>query len=496
MSMPTVLAIDDDRSVLHLIDKAFAKTPISVLSTSSVEEGFEFIKQSPDVVLLDIRMPEQSGLEIARKFQALDPKLPVIFVTACDNSETAIEAMKLGAYDYLLKPIDVPKLRDSVDRALKIRRLMHVPVKMSGRDSPDGDALEAPSDHIVGHSPQMQEVFKAIGRVAPQNVTVLILGESGTGKELVARAIYHHSPRYEKPFLAVNCAAIPETLLESELFGHEKGSFTSAHQRRIGKFEQCSGGTIFLDEVGDMSALVQSKVLRVLQEQAFERVGGSETVQTDVRVITATNRDLPQLVSAGQFREDLYYRLNGFTIKVPPLRERGDDIALLLEHSLRRFSAELGKDVHAMSPDAMELLLRYPWPGNVRELEAVVRQSLLQSTGPVVLQEFLPESIRYSNSATGRIHPGQLGSSDLEPLVSQCLREGSHEIYAQAMERMERYVLTRILRHTNGNQSWAAKLLGITRASLRRKLHTLKISVESAISLKSSDEHEPEVNSV
>jgi two-component system nitrogen regulation response regulator GlnG len=492
--MPTVLAIDDDRSVLHLIDKAFAKTPISVLSTSSVAEGFELIKKSPDVVLLDIRMPELSGLELARRIQSLDAKLPVIFVTSCDSSETAIEAMKLGAYDYLLKPIDLPKLRDCVDRALKIRRMMHVPVRMAGGD---GDEYpEARSDHIVGHSPQMQEVFKAIGRVAPQNVTVLILGESGTGKELVARAIYHHSPRNGKPFLAVNCAAIPETLLESELFGHEKGSFTNAHQRRIGKFEQCSGGTIFLDEVGDMSALVQSKVLRVLQDQAFERVGGAETVQTDVRVITATNRDLPQLVASGQFREDLYYRLNGFTIKVPLLRDRGDDIALLLEHSLRRFSAELSKDVHAISPDAMDVLLRYHWPGNVRELEAVVRQSLLQSTGPVVLQEFLPESIRYSDAATGRIHPGHLDLSDLEPLVTQSLREGSHQIYAEAMERMERYVLTRILRHTNGNQSWAAKLLGITRASLRRKLHTLKISVESAISLRSNVEQESELNNV
>lgn len=495
--MPTVLAIDDDRAVLHLIYKAFAKTPISVLSTSSVREGFELIKKNPDVVLLDIRMPEASGLELARRIHSLDAKLPVIFVTGCDSSETAIEAMKLGAYDYLLKPIDVPKLRDSVDRALKIRRMMHVPVRMAGGDSDDNEFPEARSDHIVGHSLQMQDVFKAIGRVAPQNVTVLILGESGTGKELVARAIYHHGPRKGKPFLAVNCAAIPETLLESELFGHEKGSFTNAHQRRIGKFEQCSGGTIFLDEVGDMSALVQSKVLRVLQEQAFERVGGTETVQTDIRVITATNRDLPQLVAIGQFREDLYYRLNGFTIKVPPLRDRGDDIALLLEHSLRRFSTELGKDVHAMSPDAIGLLLRYPWPGNVRELESVVRQSLLQSTGPIVLQEFLPDSVRYSDAAVGRIHPSQLGLSNLEPLVSQSLREGSHQIYSEAMQRMERYVLTRILRHTNGNQSWAAKLLGITRASLRRKLHTLKISVESTISLKSSDvEQESELHRV
>jgi len=492
--MPTVLAIDDDRAVLHLIDKAFAKTPLSVLSASSVADGFDLIKRNPDVLLLDIQLPGASGLELARQIQALDPKLPVIFITACDNSETAIEAMKLGAYDLLLKPLDLPKLRDCVDRALKIRRLMHVPVNLPTAQSGGATSSEERSDHMVGHSPQMQEVFKAIGRVAPQNVTVLILGESGTGKELVARAIYHHSPRRGKPFLAVNCAAIPETLLESELFGHEKGSFTNAHARRIGKFEQCSGGTIFLDEVGDMSPLVQSKVLRVLQEQTFERVGGTETVHTDVRVITATNRDLPRLVSAGQFREDLYYRLNGFTIKVPPLRDRGGDIALLLEHSLRRFSAELAKDAHAMSLDAIEILLHYPWPGNVRELEAVVRQSLLQSTGPVVLQEFLPDFIRYRAAVDGNLLRGQVESSDLEGLVNKSLREGSHQVYAEAMERMERYVLTRILRHTNGNQSWAAKLLGITRASLRRKLHTLRISVESAISLKTEARHESESN--
>lgn len=474
--MPTLLVIDDDRAVLYMIGQAFKDTEVTVLTARDVEHGLELIAQKPDVVLLDIMLQETSGLEAFRKIQALDAKLPVIFITAQDSSDTAIEAMKLGAYDYLLKPLDLPKLRDLVERALEIRRLMHVPV-----DLPRGDATISIGDQIIGRSQQMQDVFKAIGRVAPQNVTVLIHGESGTGKELVARAIYHHSNRAEKQFLAVNCAAIPEALLESELFGHEKGSFTSADHRRIGKFEQCSGGTIFLDEVGDMSPLVQSKVLRVLQEQRFERVGGTDTIQTDVRIITATNRNLKHMAANGEFRDDLYYRLNGFTINLPPLRERGDDILLLLESFLRRISREIGKDVHGISPDALDLLIKYRWPGNVRELEAVVRQSLLQTTGHVVLPEFLAESVHSTNAAQPHVEHDGDPASDLESLVDQRLRSRSQSIYAEAMELLDRYVITRVLRHTDGNQSQAAKLLGITRGSLRNKIRTLGISLETNV---------------
>jgi DNA-binding NtrC family response regulator len=332
----------------------------------------------------------------------------------------------------------------------------------------------------------MQDVFKAIGRVAPQNVTVLIHGESGTGKELVARAIYHHSKRAEKRFLAVNCAAIPDNLLESELFGHEKGSFTSADQRRIGKFEQCHGGTIFLDEVGDMSPLVQSKVLRILQEQRFERVGGTETIQTDVRIIAATNRDLQAMAAAGEFREDLYYRLNGFFIRLPPLREREEDLPLLLHHALARFDREMGKQVQGFSPQALALLTRYRWPGNVRELEAVVRQSLLQSTGAVILPEFLPDAVRLTPEAAETIASSDSESKPsptnvLEHFVAQCLRDGSTEVYARSLEWMERVVLTRVLEHTDGNQSRASRILGITRGSLRNKLRALGISLGHTI---------------
>ena len=297
--------------------------------------------------------------------------------------------MKLGAFDYLLKPLDFPKVRELVARAFEIRRFMHVPVTLSGESHSNGNG-----DALIGRCPAMQEVYKAIGRVAPQNVTVLIHGESGTGKELVARAIYQHSPRASGRFLAVNCAAIPEALLESELFGHEKGSFTGADAKRIGKFEQCSGGTLFLDEVGDMTPLVQSKVLRVLQEQRFERVGGNETISTDVRIIAATNRDLESMTGKGEFRPDLYYRLNGFSIKLPPLRERPEDIVVLLEHFLRRFSRELGKEVCDVSPEALECMMHYRWPGNVREFQSVLKQAILQAIGPVLLPGFLPPAIR------------------------------------------------------------------------------------------------------
>jgi DNA-binding NtrC family response regulator len=476
--MPKLLVIDDDRTVLYMITQAFNGTPISVLTAQTSEQGLEMIGQQPDVVLLDIVLPGGSGLDIVHKIRELDAKLPVIFITGRGSSDTAIEAMKLGAYDYLLKPLHLPQLRELVSRALEIRSMMKVTVEMR-----ESEALDGPGDDLIGRSPQMQEVFKAIGRVASQDVTVLIHGESGTGKELVARAIYHHSKRAGKHFLAVNCAAIPEALLESELFGHEKGAFTSADQRRIGKFEQCSGGTIFLDEVGDMSPLVQSKVLRVLQEQRFERVGGGETIQTDVRIIAATNRDLKQMAAQGEFREDLYYRLNGFSIKLPALRERGEDVQLLIDRCVQRFSREIGKEIRGISPEALELLTRYSWPGNVRELEAVVRQALLQTTGPMILPEFLPESVRIPHDQPcAPAHPHEdAPPSDLATFMDARLEGRSRDIYAEATSMLDRYVLKRVLQHTRGNQSQAAKLLGITRGSLRNKLRLLHMSLGTTV---------------
>jgi two-component system nitrogen regulation response regulator GlnG len=325
----------------------------------------------------------------------------------------------------------------------------------------------------------MLQVYKAIGRVAGQDVTVLITGETGTGKELVARAIYQHSPRAAGPFLAINCAAIPEQLLESELFGHEKGAFTGADRSRIGKFEQCSGGTLFLDEVGDMSPLTQSKLLRVLQEQRFERLGGNEVIQTDVRLLAATNRDLGTLVARGRFRQDLFYRLSVFQIQLPPLRERGDDLALLVQHYVRRFSRELGRDVQGAAPDVLELLRQYPWPGNVRELQSVLKQALLQATGAVLVADFLPTSLlqRANHAET----PGQENGTGLPQFIDEQLAAGTENLYEQALGRLERLLLGRVLQHTGGNQVQAAKILGITRGSLRNKLRELGITINRTV---------------
>jgi len=298
--------------------------------------------------------------------------------------------MRHGAYDYLLKPIDLQKLDRVISEALKVARLMREPAVVA--EMPPAEVLAG--EVIIGSCPGMQEAYKAIGRVADQTFPVLITGESGTGKELVARAIYQHGPRAKAPFLALNCAAIPENLLESELFGHEKGAFTGAERRRIGKFEQCSGGTLFLDEIGDMPPATQAKMLRVLQEQTFERVGGNETIRTDVRLIAATHRDLRVWSEEGKFRPDLYYRLGVFTIHLPPLRERGDDLPLLIRHFLRHYSRELGRDVREAAPEALERLRAHSWPGNIRELQSALKQALLRAGGNVLLPAFLPQTLR------------------------------------------------------------------------------------------------------
>jgi two-component system nitrogen regulation response regulator GlnG len=482
--MSRILVIDDDRSVRHLISKAFDDTDVEVMLAASAEEGLRLLSGSkPDAVLLDILLPEISGLEVFDRTRSVDTKLPVIFITSLSSSETAIKAMTLGAFDYLLKPLDLARIRDLVRQALEIRRLMSIPVELPGARAKmsNGEATARRTDTLVGNSPQMQEVYKAIGRVAPQDVTVLIRGESGTGKELVARALYQHSPRVKGQFLAVNCAAIPDALLESELFGHEKGSFTGADQRRIGKFEQCSGGTLFLDEIGDMSSLVQSKVLRVLQSQQFERVGGNQTITTDVRVIAATNRDLEKMVEEGTFRSDLYYRLSGFTIQLAPLRDRPEDLVPLLENYLSVFSRELNKDVHGISPEAMDVLLNYTWPGNVRELQNVLKQTLLRSAGHVIIPDFIPDRIRVPEEDIADSPVSESTGTDLRQFVDERLAAGSKDLYAEALEFMERYVVTRVLRVCEGNQSKAARMLGITRGCLRSKVRSLKVSIDTLV---------------
>src|SRR5207248_592229 len=385
--MAHLLLIDDDPALIpEQVRQAFPAPSHRVEVAASGAEGIERVRaRPPDVILLDLGLPDQSGLEVYQQVRRIDARIPVIFVTMAKGADAAIEAMKQGAYDYLFKPLDPHQLRRVVGEAVEVARRMREPAVVA-ETAPDPDVDGA----IVGACPAMREVYKAIGRVAAQDVPVLITGESGTGKELVARAIYQHGPRATKPFLALNCAAIPENLLESELFGHEKGAFTGAERRRIGKFEQVSGGTILLDEIGDMPLALQAKMLRVLQEQAFERVGGNETVRTDVRLIAATHRDLKAWSDAGRFRPDLYYRLGLFSIHLPPVRERGADLPLLVRHYLRRFSRELGRQVQEVAPDTLERLCGYPWPGNIRELQSVLKQALLQASGPVLLPAFLP----------------------------------------------------------------------------------------------------------
>jgi two-component system nitrogen regulation response regulator GlnG len=479
--MANLLLIDDDPDLIaEQVRQAFPRDRVEVAATGN--DGLAQVgAQPPDVILLDLRLPDQSGLEVYQQLHQIDARIPVIFITLAKSADAAIEAMKQGAYDYLFKPLDLHQLRRVVGEALEVARRMRAPAVLAEAEA-DPDMEGA----LVGACPAMREVYKAIGRVAAQNVPVLITGESGTGKELVARAIYQHGPRAKAPFLALNCAAIPENLLESELFGHEKGAFTGADRRRIGKFEQVSGGTLFLDEIGDMPLALQAKMLRLLQEQSFERVGGNETIRTDVRLIAATHRDLATNSVEGRFRPDLYYRLGVFTIHLPPLRERSDDLPLLVRYFLRRFSCELGREVKEVAPEALERLRGYPWPGNIRELQSVLKQALLRASGPVLLPAFLRD-------LSGR--PGEPGpetpagaDSGLEAFIHQRLGPEAEDLYAETHRQTDRVLLPLVLEHTHGNQNQAARLLGIARQTLRQKLRDLGLHVTHSVE---ADDNEP-----
>lgn len=524
--MTKILVIDDDRSVRHLVKAGLSViSGFDVLTASDGMAGLDMVREeSPDVALLDIYLPEHNGLELFRKIRALDTKLPVIFITADTASETAIEAMRAGAFDYLSKPLNIEQLRSLTISAVEARRLMDQRVAL-----PVGDATEG-GERFVGNAKVMLEVFKSIGRVSAQSVTVLIRGESGAGKELVARALMNHSDRRDKPFAAVNCAAIPDQLLESELFGHDKGAFTGAEKRRIGRFEQCDGGTIFLDEVGDMSSATQGKVLRLLQEQKFERVGGNELITTDVRIIAATNRPLEEMVTKNLFREDLMYRLNGFTINIPPLRERREDVPPLLEYFLRRAKVDMKRpELIGISPEALQLLVDYDWPGNVRQLQSVVRHSLLHTTGTVIGPTNLPHFLRTSKTTSlqppvTKTQPVSLSEEDssieiarthsqpgdVVPTITPCdfsaetihdkpsacevifsidafiaerLVAGSTKLYDEVLEQVERRLFAAVLAGTGGNQSKTAEILGITRGKVRDRIAAFGISIDRTVSL-------------
>jgi nitrogen regulation protein NR(I) len=471
--MPKLLVVDDERNVLYSIEKTFQSDNLEVICAQTGGQAIELAKrEKPDVAILDVRLSDMSGLDVFDRIRENDPRLPVIVVTAYAATDTAIEAMKRGAYEYLLKPIDVLQLRELVQRALELSRFRHVPTVFH-----EGEAA-AEAERIVGRCPAMQEVYKAIGRVAPSEVTVLITGESGTGKELVARALWQHSGRADKTFLAINCAALPETLLESELFGHEKGAFTGAERRRIGRFEQANGGTLFLDEASDMSAGTQAKLLRVLQEHRFERVGGEETIRTDVRLLAATNKDLDKEVAAGRFRSDLFFRLNVFSIHLPPLRERRDDIPLLTDHFLHVLARTMGRSIHGIAPGVRERLAEYDWPGNVRQLQSVLKYAIIRASGEVLTLDCLPEAILQPGSAAqGAGAMARL--PDVAARTASLLRAGETDLYRQVSLETDRTVLDVVLRHAKGNQVQASELLGISRSTLRAKLRALGMTAEA-----------------
>ncbi|HXJ57394.1 MAG TPA: sigma-54 dependent transcriptional regulator [Verrucomicrobiae bacterium] len=488
--MDKLLLIDDEADVQYSFRRIFDSSEIQLTTASSGEEALKAVpKLKPDLVIMDIRMGVMDGLETLRRLRKLDGRLPVIMMTAYGTTQAAIEAMKLGAYDYLLKPFDVPRLKETVFEALKAARAMKQVVSY--------EPLLQSEDYdlgIVGRCQAMQNVFKLIGQLSASDATALITGESGTGKELVARAIYSHSRRADQPFVAINCAAIPENLLESELFGHEKGAFTGATHQRIGKFEQCNQGTLFLDEIGDMTLATQTKILRVIQSGSFERVGGNQTIQVDVRVIAATNQPLERAVATKQFREDLFYRLNVVRIALPPLRERPGDVRLLVNYFLKKFAEEQATTPHNISLDALNLLQAHTWPGNVRELENVIRRALVVAKGEVILPADLPPEVTtprlppggqaapaLSPSSGGtQPAPGALGDTSVPSLARALFQHARLDARLRVLPAVERELIIQALIETRGNQVQASKLLGITRSTLRKRIAKFGIKQEFA----------------
>jgi two-component system nitrogen regulation response regulator GlnG len=478
--MDKLLLIDDEEDVRYSFRRIFHSPDIEIASADSGEAGLALIPQfQPDLVIMDVRMGGMTGLETLRRLRETHAKLPVIMMTAYGTTQTAIEAMKLGAFDYLLKPFDVPKLKQVVTAALKAARDMRQVVSYQPLlETEDYDL------GIVGRSEPMQNVFKLIGQLAVSDATALITGESGTGKELVARAIYSHSRRANAPFLAINCAAIPENLLESELFGHERGAFTGATERRIGRFEQCHRGTIFLDEIGDMTPATQTKILRVLQSGTFERVGGNQLITVDVRVIAATNKPLEEAVARKEFREDLFYRLNVVRIALPPLRERPGDIRLLVNYFLKKLAGPGGRP-KSISADALAALELYRWPGNVRELENVLHRAHVVAKGDAILLSDLPvevssPSVVKPEAATAAPSgpAAEPAAGDVVALARALFRWAREDRTRKLIPAVERELVIEALKETKGNQVQAARLLGITRATLRKRIAKFAIKQE------------------
>ena len=455
-----VLLIEDDAGIVAALEWELKDEGYGVVVERRGDTGLLRAQEGHfDLVLSDLRMPGLNGLELVRRLHAAKPRLPIILMTAYGSTETAIEATKLGAFDYVLKPFDVVELLTLVAKAVASSRLSSEPVEL-GRAPANRSA-------IVGTSRAMQELYKEIGRVAATPVTVLIRGDTGTGKELVARAICQHSNRAHGPFIAVNCAAVPETLLESELFGHERGAFTGAEARRIGRFEQAGGGTLFLDEIGDIPPGTQSKLLRALEEKSIQRVGGREPIPVDVRIAAATNRDLEQAIREKQFREDLFYRLSVVTITVPSLSQRTEDIPDLARFFLDRSGAELEMPSPMIQPEAVALLQSQSWPGNVRQLENVVRQAILLARGYTISVEHVRQLLARNQSTPAG---GQTITGYVADKLAAAQRGEETPVHARMLDEIERELFTQAIRLTQGNQARAARWLGVTRVTMREKL--------------------------
>ncbi|MBX3749150.1 MAG: sigma-54-dependent Fis family transcriptional regulator [Opitutaceae bacterium] len=459
---PTILLIDDDAEVRYSLSRVLTSRGYAVAEAASGELGVAAIRKgpAPDLVFLDVRMTGMGGIEALQHIRSAQPKQLVVLMTAFGTAQTAIEAMKYGAFDYIMKPFDPAKVLALVEKALQT----HADLRAVGDYKPTINADDY-REGIVGSAPVMQEVFKIIGQVTASDVTVMITGESGTGKELVARSIWKHSHRAAKPFIAVNCAAIPDNLIESELFGHEKGSFTGATGQRLGKFELCDGGTIFLDEIGDMALATQTKILRVLQQGEIQRVGGTETIKVDVRIIAATNKDLEAMVKAKSFREDLYYRLNVVRIKMPPLRERAGDIPQIVDFCLQNLVKQRKARVSKVSPEAMALLTRHAWPGNVRELENTIYRSAVIAQGDAILVKDLPAELGGTAAPAGNGAPALTVAAALDFVFAE-LSAGD----APLLARVERELAQRALDAAQGDEAAAAQKLGVAKAALKKLL--------------------------
>ncbi len=476
--MAAILIVDDDHHLRRSFDKLLTQDGHTVKTASSGEAALPLARSGEfDLIIMDVRLPGMDGLQTFKAIREIEPLLPVIIMTAFGTTETAIEATKMGAFDYMLKPFNIPEMLSLIEKAVEAGRFMRSRVELD--PVPETDSGEA----IIGRSRVMQEVYKAIGRSASTDATVLIRGESGTGKELVARALYQHSARSRKPFLVINCVAIPETLLESELFGYEKGAFTGAVNRRVGRIEQADGGTVFLDEIGDMPFGIQAKILRLLQERSIQRLGAREPSPVDVRIIAATNRNLEAALSEGKFREDLYYRLKVVTISLPPLLEREGDIPLLCEYFIRRYSKKMGVPDPGITAEAVEMLCAYSWPGNVRELANALQKALIFNRGgPVSIEDIA----RVSGIAPERTaEKADLPEETIRAWIRGYLnsQEGGLSMFDSAMEQFSAMLITEALNLNGGNRSRAAKMLGLSRPTLMAKIEKHRIRFEtSAIS--------------